>query len=166
MYCPNAYFCIECKGKEGDIMYNKILVPLDGSKLAECALPHAEALAQAFKSTLVLLSVISPSTVVGRSSTDLEAFQKSLDARREEAQSYLKALQGQFSEKKIKSEIHVGIEPVVGEIVETAEKQSVDLMVIASHGRSGLERVFFGSVASGVLNRIEIPLMVIRPSKR
>jgi len=147
-------------------MYKKILVPLDGSKLAECALPHAESLALAYKSTIVLLSVISPGAIAGRTPADMELFQETMDARRDEAQNYLKRLAGEFAEKKIKAEIHIGIEPVVGEIVTTAEKHDVDLVVIASHGRSGLERVFFGSVASGVLNRIERPLMVIRPSNR
>jgi nucleotide-binding universal stress UspA family protein len=147
-------------------MYKKILVPLDGSKLAECALPHAESLALNYKSTLVLLSVISPAAIVGRAPADMELFQRTMDTRRDEAESYLKRVAGEFSEKKIKTETYVGIEPVVSEIVNAAETHDADLVVIASHGRSGLERVFFGSVASGVLNRIERPLMVIRPSDR
>jgi nucleotide-binding universal stress UspA family protein len=147
-------------------MYKKILVPLDGSKLAECALPHAESLAQAYGATLVLVSVISPTSLAGRSPADMQLFQESLDARREEAQTYLKGLAGEFAEKNITTEIHVGIEPVVGEIIDTADRHDVDLVLIASHGRSGLERVFFGSIASGVLNRIERPLMVIRPPGR
>ena len=56
-------------------MYKKILVPLDGSKLAECALQHAESLAHAFDSTLLLISVISPAPIVGRAPVDIEAFQ-------------------------------------------------------------------------------------------
>ena len=146
-------------------MYKKILVPLDGSKLAECALQHAESLAHAFDSTLLLISVIiSPAPIVGRAPVDIEAFQKSMDARRDEAENYLKGKMGEFTEKNIKAKIHIGFEPVVREIIETAEKHGVDLVLIASHGRSGLERVFFGSVASGVLNRIERPLLVIHPS--
>jgi nucleotide-binding universal stress UspA family protein len=87
-----------------------------------------------------------------------------MDAHHGETEKYLQGLKGQFTKKNIKTEIHIGIEPVVGEIIETATKHDVDLVLIASHGRSGLERVFFGSVASGVLNRIEKPLMVIHPS--
>jgi nucleotide-binding universal stress UspA family protein len=93
----------------------------------------------------------------------MELFQHSMDARRRESEDYLKALQGKFAGKKIKTDTYIGIEPVVGEIIKTAETHAVDLVVIASHGRSGLGRVFFGSVASGVLNRIERPLLVIRP---
>lgn len=147
-------------------MYDRILVALDGSKLAECALPHVESLARTYDSTLVLLSVITAPALVGQTAVDIQMFQESMDARRNEAQSYLNALQGKFAEKNIKSETYIGVEPVVGEIIESAEKQSVDLVVIASHGRSGLRRVFFGGVASGVLNRIEKPLLVIRPADR
>jgi nucleotide-binding universal stress UspA family protein len=53
---------------------------------------------------------------------------------------------------------------VVQNIIDTAARESVDLVLIASYGRSGLQRVFFGSVVAGVLNRIEQPLMVIRKS--
>jgi nucleotide-binding universal stress UspA family protein len=94
----------------------------------------------------------------------MTAFQETMDAHRDEAENYLKGVMGEFKEKNIKAEIHIGMEPVVKAIIETAEKQDVDLVLIASHGRSGLERIFFGSVASGVLNRIERPLMIIHPS--
>ena len=147
-------------------MYNKILIPLDGSKLAECALPHAESLAHKYGATLLLLSVFSPTTLVGRSPAEIEAFQLAMDERRSETEQYLEQVAGELKAKKIKTEIRVGIEPVVREIVDTAESREVDLVLIASHGRGGLERVFFGSVASGVLNRIERPLMVIHPKKR
>jgi nucleotide-binding universal stress UspA family protein len=145
-------------------MYKKILVPLDGSKLAECALPHAEALAHTFDSTLLLVSVISAFAMTGRTPADIEAFRQAMDARRDEIENYLKGLKGVFAEKKIKAEIHVGSEPVVSEIIAAAERHDVDLILIASHGQSGLKRVFFGSVASGVLNKTERPLMIIHPS--
>jgi nucleotide-binding universal stress UspA family protein len=144
-------------------MYNKILVPLDGSKLAECALSHAESLALAYKSTLFLLSAISIPPLSQRMPLDMELIQHTLEAGRNQMQNYLKNLQDEFAEKNIKTEIHIGIEPVVGEIIDAAEKHSVDLVVIASHGRSGLGRFFYGSVASGVLNRIERPLLIIHP---
>jgi nucleotide-binding universal stress UspA family protein len=108
-------------------MYKKILVPLDGSKLAECALPHAESLAQKYGATLVLMSVISPASLTGRSPADMQIFQESLDTRREEAQAYLKGLAGEFAEKNIKSEAHVGIEPVV----ERSSKRRIDTMSIS-----------------------------------
>jgi len=145
-------------------MYKTILVPLDGSKLAETALRHAESLAFKYGATLILLTVVSPPPISGRDPADMAIFQQNMEALHEEAEKYLSGLKGEFREKKIRVETHVGLDPVVAEIIQTAESRSADLVIIASHGRSGLGRFFFGSVAAGVLNRIEKPLMVIRSS--
>jgi nucleotide-binding universal stress UspA family protein len=93
----------------------------------------------------------------------MENYQQFYDQSQDEAETYLKGLEGKFAKKNIKAETHVGIEPVVREIVETADNHDVDLVLIGSHGRSGIGRFFFGSIASGVLNRIEKPLMSILP---
>lgn len=143
-------------------MYTKILVPLDGSKLAETALAHAESLANRYNATLILLSVIDPPIPTGRETSTMELYQRQVDTLKHDTELYLKGLQGEFIEKKIKAKFIVKSGPVVENIINTAENQSVDLVLIASHGRTGLMRVFFGSVAAGVLNRIEQPLMVIR----
>ncbi len=143
-------------------MYKRILVPLDGSKLAEIALPHAESLAQQYNAELVLLQVVQPPTIPGRGSTEIILFQKTMEGLIKKAEDYLAGLKGEFREKSITTRTRVGLGPVVDEIVETADAQDAELVIIASHGRSGLGRVFFGSVASGVLNRIEHPLLIIR----
>jgi nucleotide-binding universal stress UspA family protein len=143
-------------------MYKTILVPLDGSKLAETALPHAESLAVKYDATLILLTVVSAPPISGREPSDIGLFQQNMEDLRREAEQYLNGLKGEFREKNIRAEVRVGLDPVVAEIVETAESRAVDLVIIASHGRSGLGRFFFGSVAAGVLNRIERPLMIIR----
>ena len=143
-------------------MYNKILVPLDGSKLAEVALPHAESLATRYDATLVLLSVLNPPVVTDPYAKSAELYQQQLDTLREDTEIYLKGIQGVFKEKNIQTEFLVKLGPVVEGIVHTADTIEADLVLIASHGRTGLMRVFFGSVAAGVLNRIEQPLMVIR----
>ena len=72
------------------------------------------------------------------------------------------ANQVKFSEKHIRTETVVKLGPVVKNIIDFADSAAVDLVLIASHGRSGLGRFFFGSVAAGILNRIGQPLMVIR----
>lgn len=146
-------------------MYKRILIPLDGSKLAEIALPHAESLALRYDAELVLLQVVRPPAVPGRELYEITLFQKTMEAMTADAETYLAGLKGEFREKGIKARTHVGFGPVVGEIADTADNQSVDLIILASHGRSGLGRVFFGSVASGVLNRIEKPLMIIRSTE-
>jgi nucleotide-binding universal stress UspA family protein len=143
-------------------MYKKILVPLDGSKMAEIALPHAESLALQYQADLVLLSVIDPPSMTGRGDPAVQLFQQEMDTKMQAAEIYLKALKNQFSKKTIKAKYFVNLGSVVQNIIDIANSESVDLVLIASHGRSGLQRVFFGSVAAGVLNRIEQPLMVIR----
>jgi len=143
-------------------MYKKILVPLDGSKLAEIALSHAESLASQYHAELVLLTVIEPPTMVGRDGVAVDLFRQEMDTKIEEAETYLKVIKGQFEKRKISTKVIVSVGSVVRNIIETANGESADLVLIASHGHSGLKRVFFGSVAAGVLNRIEQALMVIR----
>lgn len=147
-------------------MYKTILIPLDGSKLAEMALPHAEALGKTFGAELILLSVVEPPTfsLTNPSPSELQLFQDTVQSLYSEAEQYLKGKSGEFTAINIDSRAIVKQGPVVETIVSTAGEKAVDLMVLASHGRSGLEKVFFGSTASGVLNRWEGPLMLIRHS--
>jgi nucleotide-binding universal stress UspA family protein len=143
-------------------MYKKILVPLDGSKLAEVALPHAESLAIKYDAELVLLTVVTPPIMTGRGPEAMKMFEEQIDKLMQDAELYLKGLKGSFTKIGIRAEIFVQYGSAVESIIKTADAQTVDLVLIASHGRSGLTRVFFGSVAAGVLNRIEQPLMVLR----
>jgi nucleotide-binding universal stress UspA family protein len=143
-------------------IYKKILVPLDGSKLAEVALPHAESLAKQYDAELVLLTVATPPIITGHGHEAMVLLEKQTDKLMQDAELYLKGLKGQFTVSGIKTIILVKYGSVVESIIEIADSQAVDLVLIASHGRTGLTRVFFGSVAAGVLNRIEQPLMVIR----
>jgi nucleotide-binding universal stress UspA family protein len=85
-----------------------------------------------------------------------------IDRRTEEAKAYITGLQGVLREKQIEVQTKVEYGPVVATILETADEYDVELIAMASHGRTGLARVFFGSVASGILNRAERPLLVIR----
>lgn len=144
-------------------MYNTILVPLDGSQRAERILPYVEAIAQRFGSRLHLLQVVEP-LVVGVSPYDAGSLfvADEIDRRTQEAKAYLAGLEGQLREKKIAVQSQVEYGPVVSTILEQAEQHNVDLIAMASHGRTGLARVFYGSVAAGILNRAERPLLVIR----
>lgn len=144
-------------------MYKKILVPLDGSKRAERILPHVENLAQCFTSTVVFLEVVSPMVYVldpqiSYADVNLEETQWRLD----EARDYLAKLEKTYTDKGIAVKTRVTQGPVVETICEVAREQNVDLIALASHGRSGLGQVFFGSVAAGVLHRTQRPLLLIR----
>lgn len=144
-------------------MYKKILVPLDGSKRAERILPHVEELAQRYDAAVVFLQVVEPDVpIMGPEVSYIRLYEASLERRSEEAEAYLTALAGEFREKGISAKAAVVHGPVVGAILDAAEREDADLIALASHGRTGLSQVFYGSVAAGVLHRIDRPLLVIR----
>src|SRR5947208_2903391 len=138
-------------------MYNTILVPLDGSQRAERILPHVEALASKWLTLgakLVLVSIVEP-ILVGVSPYDNGSYYiaQELERLTAEATAYLAALQGKFSAKKVAVKTIVEYGPAVLTILELAAREKADLIAMASHGRTGLARVFYGSVAAGVLHR-------------
>jgi nucleotide-binding universal stress UspA family protein len=145
------------------MMYQTILVPLDGSKRAERILPHVEALALKFEATLILLQIVEP-ILLGASPYDTGAIYlaEEIDRRTEEAKTYLAGMKNLLREKHIEAQTKVEYGPVVSTVLAVADEHNVDLIAMASHGRTGLARVFFGSVASGILNRAERPLLVVR----
>ena len=146
-------------------MYKKILVPLDGSKRAERILPHVEKLAHDNGATVIFLTVVSAPRIFGYDDLQYAHFEKQFGTFMEESETYLKGVQGEFKAKGIKTRHHAVTGPVVKEILDAAERENVDLVAICSHGRGGLSRLFYGSIASGILNRVDRPLLVIRARK-
>ena len=144
-------------------MYEKILVPLDGSKRAEKILPHVEGLANCLGSKLIFLDVVSPVYLLMDpmvSYVDIDATEtKALVG---EAKGYLESIAKKMNGKGIEVTTKVEQGPIVETIIEVAQKEKVDLIAMASHGRSGFGRVFYGSVAAGVLQRVDRPLLLIR----
>jgi nucleotide-binding universal stress UspA family protein len=144
-------------------MYETILVPLDGSQRSELILSHVEALALEFGSKVILLRVIEPEqSLLSPQEAHPEVNIELLRAKRSEIEGYLAGLRGEFREKGIKVQMMVELGPVVDTIIKIAEQEYVDLIAMASHGRTGLERVFYGSVAAGVLQRVDRPLLLVR----
>lgn len=146
-------------------MFNHILIPLDGSKLAETALPVALEVAQKFDSEITLLRVVLPPHVV--SHTTGAAYASLITGLREiafeEAEIYLKAQQDALRQQgyRIHSQIVDG-EPVADIILDAAETLAVDLIVMCTHGRSGVSRWVFGSVADRILRQAAIPILLVR----
>jgi len=144
-------------------MYKSILAPLDGSKRAESILKHVEELARRFDAKVVFLQVIEPNTfIVGSETAFYGQYKEEVEQRNERAEAYLAGIKGEFREKGIESRVRVVNGPIIDAIIAAAESENVDLIAIASHGRSGLSRVFYGSVAAGILNRADRPLLLIR----
>jgi nucleotide-binding universal stress UspA family protein len=143
-------------------MYNTILVPLDGSKRAEVILPHVEDLAGRYGATVIFLQVVEPVPLNVGLKGAYTVLREESERRTEQAESYLAALRGEYREKGIEVRMHVVYGSAVEAITKTAEREGADLIAIASHGRSGLSQVFYGSVAAGVLHRVDRPLLLIR----
>lgn len=143
-------------------MYKTILVPLDGSKRAENILCHVEELAFCYHASVIFLHVLKPPTRTDYANPHTDLFEQQLDDQQREANAYLDGIKGEFREKKIASTSRVVFGSVVKMILRMAEQESADLIAICSHGRGGLSRLFYGSVASGVLNRADRPLLVVR----
>lgn len=149
-------------------MYRRILVPLDGSKLAECALPHAEELAKGFGAANVILVSVTervqgyrafeePSQPMGQRLAP-EAFGK----QEKQAQKYLGRIAKAMEAKGIK----VGTEVLLGdpaeEIVIYAKHPGCDIIVMSSHGRSGIGRWTHGSVADRIFRGSPVPVLMVR----
>lgn len=141
-------------------MYRKILVPLDGSRRAEAILPHVVELATRYNALVLLVRIVEPTPVVMENT---RAFEPELVGELVMgAESYLLGVQTALREKGIQAEIQVTFGGVVANILEIAKSENVDLIAMASHGRSGLARVFYGSVTAGVLHGVDRPLLLVR----
>jgi nucleotide-binding universal stress UspA family protein len=144
-------------------MYQKILVPLDLSKRAEAILPHVEQLAWRYDAKVVFLHVVEPETIFfGSEIPTRQNYFGELTPKMAIAETYLAEIKGRFQQKSIKAKYLIVGGSVPELILSTAENEAVDLVAIASHGRSGFSRVFYGSVAASVLHRIDRPLLLIR----
>ena len=145
-------------------MYKKILVPLDGSLRAETILPHVESLALYLKSTVILLYVDETSDVALERDevVDVDAFLEKRRNRIASQRAYLQDIIDRWRSVDIDARMHIGRGSVVACILDAAKRESADLVAMTSHGQSGMARTFYGSVAVGVLNRIDRPLLLIR----
>ena len=143
-------------------MYTRILVPLDGSPRAEAILPHAEELAKRYQAEIVLLRVVELSGISGFEEYDLTWHRETLELLRTESSKYLKGVDQRMQAAGISVSTEVCNGPGVSCILKTADSARADLIAMASHGRGGIGRVFYGSVAAGVLHRVDRPLLLIR----
>jgi len=143
-------------------MYETILVPLDGSKRAEAILPHVEDLAGRYGARVVFLRVVELVLMdTGLKGASTLIWQE-VKRRTKQAETYLAALHGLYSDKGIETRTSVVHGSAVEAIAKAAEREGADLIAMASHGRTGLSRVFYGSVAAGVLHRVDRPLLLVR----
>ena len=145
-------------------MYRRIIVSLDGSKLAELALPQAEALAHLTGARLHLVRVIDPA---GQGTlgnvllhTDALAWQLLLDEDRLATRDYLERIEQDVRDRQHTVTIECRQGSAADELL--AIMQPGDVLVMATHGRGGLARWFLGSVAEAIVRRASVPVLLVR----
>jgi nucleotide-binding universal stress UspA family protein len=149
-------------------MLQKILVPLDGSKLAECALPYAEEMARGLNTEEVILvsvteriqgyrAIDDPGQVSGQ-----RLLPEAAGKMERQAQRYLDRLLKTFKAKGIKTRAEVLMGKPAEEIIIYAKYQDIDLIIMSSHGRSGPSRWAYGSVADKVFRASCVPVLMVR----
>ena len=148
-------------------MYKKILVPLDGSKLAECVLPHVETIAKGCDTENVIFIRVVESPYIPVSTEEgytlsAKDWQKIEDESKMAAANYLSELTSRikYGAVKIQTEVIVGKPAEI--ITDYAANNGVDLITIATHGRSGVSRWVWGSVTDKVLRSSRVPVLVVR----
>ncbi len=142
-------------------MYKKILVPLDGSELAMKALAPAENLAKIFDSEIILFQVVPFMPIYG--SPELVTPLIVDERQKEYAEKYLTKLAEDLIQKGIKAKAIVKTgHQIAIEIIDFAKENNVDLIVMCTHGRSGITRWVLGSVTLKVLTRAETPILLLR----
>jgi nucleotide-binding universal stress UspA family protein len=136
---------------------DKILVPLDGSMLAEVAMWKALDLGAKDSTTISLVRAAEAYTLPGG-----DAVEAQVRAVRE-AEEYLAAAKRRVEQRGFgRVETHVWYGPPASAIVEAAAAQKADLIVMSTHGRSGLGRLILGSVAESVLRGTSVPTLIVR----
>jgi nucleotide-binding universal stress UspA family protein len=143
-------------------MYRTILVPLDGSRRAETILPHVATLASCFQAQIILLQVIEPVPIMAGPTMVYTTPSYIDDVTRRDVESYLVGKQVSLRNQGITCVTCLEHGQVVDQIINVARRENVDLIAMASHGRTGLSQMFYGSVANGVLHRIDRPLLLVR----
>ena len=150
-------------------MYKKVLVPLDGSALAECTLSHVKNL---FKDGSVgevtLLNVVKVDLPWAAMGSDQYSKGIDINAIREPlfiaSRKYLADIESRLGSEgiKVKTESLEGNRPA-DTITEYAEEKGMDVIIIGTYGYTGLKKLMLGSVAFGVLHQSHIPVLLIRP---
>jgi nucleotide-binding universal stress UspA family protein len=152
-------------------MYKKIMVPLDGSELAECVLPHVEGFIAGFQvSSIAFVRVVEPAPTrfddtASLSSTSrdkmIETTRRIEEMRKSAAAEYLEGVVSRLKREGVEFETEVLVGRVADSLADYTETKGVDLILIATHGRSGISRWVWGSIADRVLRFSRVPVLMV-----
>ena len=145
-------------------MYKRALVPLDGSSVAEAIIPFILDIAGPLDMEVVLLRVVEPiAPMVIEGSRHVEV--EDVEARRTDAEEYLAPVAVELRNKGVRVESRVRRGNTTEEIVAAARETGADLIAMSTHGRGGLGRLMFGSVAQAVLGHVDMPVLLMRATE-
>jgi len=155
------------EGRKAPFSCRRLVVQLDGSGMAETALPAASAVAHAFEAEVLLMWVVpTVATVSGERGAAMKLMPSAaaalLDAEAAQAATYLERVGARLREEGVKILMEVGRGEPIRVLLDTVAKQEIDLIVIATHGRSGISAVWAGSVTSRILRYSTRPILLIR----
>ena len=147
-------------------MYDNILVTLDGSKLAECVLPHVETVYKGCeKPKVTILRVVEPVQLPygeGMTGITLDMLRQAEADEKVEAKTYLEKIAAKMSKVGMAVQTKVLAGKAEEAIVDFINKNNYDLAILSTHGRSGISRWVWGSVADRILRHVCIPVMMVR----
>ncbi len=144
-------------------MFTHLLVPLDGSELAEIALPMASAVAERFGSKITLVRAVHLPPYIGDGLDFTDLYSNLDQSMQQEAREYLEQKQKGLRAADIEADYHLVVgEPPADAILLAADELGVDAIVMSTHGRGGMMRWVFGSVADRVLQRAKVPILLSR----
>lgn len=143
-------------------MYTRVVVPLDGSRLAEGTLPFIVQIAAPLDLEVMLVRVVEP--IVPQAIEGTTYFNvDDVGARRKESLRYLAPVAANLRRQGVRVTTDARHGEPVTEIVAVARKMGAGIIAMTTHGRSGLRRLLYGSVAERVLRQTEIPVLMMRP---
>jgi len=157
-------------------MYKKVLVPLDGSKLAECVLPHIEEIAKGCDTEEVILVSVTerivglssvkkhtqPTTLPLPSPVPVIRVPVTVGKMQRQAERYLTRIAKRLKKTEVKLRQEVLLGDPAEQIVSCADNSGADLILMASHGRSGISKWTHGSVADRVFRASKVPVLMVR----
>ena len=153
-------------------MFSKILVPLDGSKVGEAALPAIEQLvsklATGTKVEVILIGVITLLrhwVVVGEASAPVSYTEEELNLIKKRVEDYLVKTGESLNKKVVSVSTIVSTGNAADEIIKAAENTGADLIAMSTHGRSGLKKLAFGSITDKVMHNSKVPVLMVRAAE-
>ncbi len=153
-------------------MFERILVPLDGSQVGEAALSHVERLVSKIgpkvKTEVILFQVISSLShyvIAGEASVQVPYTDREVAQIKRKVKEYLEKAGEDLRNVRVTVKTQVATGKAAEEIIKAAEELKVDLIAMSTHGRSGLSLLTFGSITGKVLRTSGVPVLVIRAPK-